>query len=825
MEQFPHLKFIQKVTGLPRLFGGGHPNEKSEQNKQDRQGHSNYLSDKTARIKEGWTNVVSERENQSLAPLDIDVVPIFLQLNPSLLTYDFDLKCLGIEIISEEDEGYIIGASLDGLRSLEAKINEFISEKHGSGIVADLWEIVDGNRNEWKPQHILSKELYAKWDKINERDRYNLEVSIAFDKPLEKEPDPDPTKRGWKSKQLKYRQLLVERDERLMQRESDFIDYIAYYGEIKSGLIDLDDSFGCEVEISGKGLKDLVFNYPFVFEVSEKVEIGGIEEFSEERLTFEFDVISPDSDDPEVCVIDSGIMENHKYIAPAIKSANSKSYIDGNNSTADHVQGGGHGTKVCGAILYPYGVTNLPSPYQLPCFIRNLRVLNDDNKLNNNYPAELMRKIIAENEDCTIFNLSINETIPSKTKHMSSWAATIDSLIHEKNVLFIISAGNIYKDHIQSFLKHGRNYPDFLRAYSCRIANPAQSSFALTVGSINHAQFEDDIWESLGKENEISAFSRIGKGIWGHIKPDVVEFGGGLIVSKNGENLVRENEYTSPELCRSTLHGGSAFGKDCTGTSFAAPKVTHIVAQLKKLYPDEDVNLLRALVVQGARLPDDYFYNPTLESIRYFGYGIPSIDRVTRNTDQRITFYNTGKISAEEGNIYSLQIPDELLSQANEYDILIEVTLAYTAKVRRTRQKTKSYLSTWLDWITSKIDEPFNDFKEYALKEIDENKTSYDKDARGELKNFSWKIMYRSDYGEVQDINRNDSTIQKDWTIFKSYQLPKEIGFAIRAHKGWDRNNEEVPFALTVSIEVLNANVPIYELIRIENEIEIPIRV
>ncbi len=406
---------------------------------------------------------------------------------------------------------------------------------------------------------------------------------------------------------------------------------------------------------------------------------------------------------------------------------------------------------------------------------------------------------------------------------MSTWAATIDSLIHNKNVLFIISAGNIVKDAIKYYIKKGEDYPNYLMHPYSRIANPGQCSFALTVGSINHTEFEDDDWKSLGNSGEISAYSRIGSGIWGKIKPDVVEFGGGLIVSKNGDSLIKENEFTATELIRSTLNGGGAVGNDSTGTSFATPKVTHIVAELKKLYPDENINLLRALIIQGARLPNQHFLNPTEQSIKQFGYGLPSLERVTKNSEQRISFYNTGEIKAEEGNIYLLKFPEELSNQGDEYDILIEVTLAYTAKVRRTRQKTKSYLSTWLDWTTSKIDEPFNDFKEYVLKEIEKTENDYDNEARKLLDDYPWKIRERNNWGEVEEINRNNSTAQKDWAIIKSYRLPKELSIAVRAHKGWDKNMEEIPYALTVSVEVLNVNVPIYEVIRIENKIEIPV--
>lgn len=64
---------------------------------------------------------------------------------------------------------------------------------------------------------------------------------------------------------------------------------------------------------------------------------------------------------------------------------------------------------------------------------------------------------------------------------------------------------------------------------------------------------------------------------------------------------------------------------------------------------------------------------------------------------------------------------------------------------------------------------------------------------------------------------------KKDWSIIKSHDLPEEISFAVRAHKGWDKTEEEVPYSLVVSIEILNSNLEIYEAIRIENELEVEI--
>lgn len=817
MEQFPHLKFVQKVTGKPRLFGGGSAHPRTLENRNNRTAHSGKLQRWVTQNKSDWSKDSEIRREQKLAKLDENIVPVFIQINPDIINFEFELDQFGIEIISEEENGFILGASLDNFVSLEAKIRDFITAERGSGLIGDFWQIIHGNRNEWKPKHILSKGLFAQWNSIEDDQTYSVEVSIAFDKPMGNEP-VKKTGKLWE----KYQSKLVARDEALIERENHFEKFIQHYGEIKSGFAYLEDSFGCEVSISGKGLKDLVVNYPFVFEVSELLHVQGVEGNEVEITDLDIEILPPDNDAVEVGVIDSGIMEGHKLLSGAINSSKSRSYLADNTSTADQVGGGGHGTRVAGAILFPRGISKLNSPYRLPCYIRNLRVLDADCFLTNGYPAGLMEQIVNENEDCKIFNLSVSSSDPHSHKHMSSWAAIIDKLSHETGILFVISVGNIKPKLIRHFLNSGVDYPLYLNDDICRIADPSHSLFSLAVGSINHSTFEDVNWTSLGGEYNISGFSRKGNGIWGTIKPDVVEFGGGLVRSKNGLNLIKEHEAMATELIRSKLgFGGNAYGKDTVGTSFSAPKVSNIAATLKRLYPEEDGNLIRAFVAQGARLPNPFFHAPTNDAIKHFGYGVPSLKRVTKNTEHRITFYNTGKIAAEEAHLYSLHIPKELT--ANEYEILLEITLAYTAQVRRTRQKIKSYLSTWLDWTTAKMDEPFAQFRDFVFKEIDSVKPTYNKATRKAMKNFDWQIkgFVGDKSGNVDELSRTNTTLQKDWTILKSHELPKELSIAVRGHNGWDKKKNNVPYAITVSIEILGADIPIYQTIKAENEVAI----
>jgi hypothetical protein len=123
---------------------------------------------------------------------------------------------------------------------------------------------------------------------------------------------------------------------------------------------------------------------------------------------------------------------------------------------------------------------------------------------------------------------------------MSSWAAEIDALADEHDVLVIQSAGNILptgpvpypgvKDHLVA----GRTYPDYLVERAARVANPGQSLQALTVGSVAYDAFEQGAWRSFATAPAWpSAFSRSGPGIWDVIKPEVVEYGGDFIRTNN----------------------------------------------------------------------------------------------------------------------------------------------------------------------------------------------------------------------------------------------------------------------------------------------------
>ena len=245
-----------------------------------------------------------------------------------------------------------------------------------------------------------------------------------------------------------------------------------------------------------------------------------------------------------------------------------------------------------------------------------------------------------------------------------------------------------------------------------RVANPAQSLHALTVGSVAADVFEDANARSFAAgEHHPSGFSRAGYGEpWSVVKPEVVEIGGDLVYSKNPP---RSGSTSHPEvaieLLNSTMHGAPAYSKDGAGTSFAAPKVAHIAAHLQNLFPDASPLLYRALIVQSARWPVWTENEADRDKVlKLIGYGLPSLERATSNSETRVTLITPDAeiLPSKQLHLYTIRIPEELRSAALEAKIRIDVTLAYTALPRRTRARRTGYLETWLDWETSKLGEP-----------------------------------------------------------------------------------------------------------------------
>lgn len=849
MSGFPHLELKLKLQNTFVADGRGPKNsEQTQENLKKRNEHADNLDDQREKVDLFWNGYLIERKMKGFPDLpDENIIPVLLTVDQK--TFDIEsLKGFKIEIVSEEEDGIIIGAAADNFKSLREKIDQFKNEKRGGGGIAKLWSIDTGIR--WKTEQILSQELSNKWDKIDDKKIYQVDLSIACyvkmpDKPSRAKGDSDERFDYKMSKWHEKLDIAIQEQENIaLKRQTEFESFIEGYNanilssyvEVKDKFASFSDSFSCRIEINGQGLKDLVLSYQYLFDVSEVEEL----ELLSSNQEFEFEIsdlelLPPDDNAPKICIIDSGIQENHKLLESAIEKGSSYNFIEQNTNTGDEVHNGGHGTKVAGAALYPVEIPK-KGTLKLPFWIQNAKILNSQNSLPSTFPPPVLMEKIVEKycKGTKIFNLSVNELSPCKTTHMSVWAAQIDKLSYEKDILFIISTGNInpkvhsispFIPSLEKYISSGDSYPDYLFKNLSRISNPSQSSFALTVGSVCLNEYEDTDTKSFGKRNELSAFTKTGFGLWGMIKPDVVEYGGDFVREKLGKYpIIKENLKTSPELVKSTLHGGKGSGRDAVGTSFAAPKVASIAAAVQSILPNDSALMFRALVVHSARHPNGIFKKTELNHLRAFGYGIPDVVRATGNDQKRVTLIASNKILLNQAHIYTIEIPSELRRPGDDYEVLIEITLSYYALPRLTRKTTRSYLSKRLEWETSKFNEGFDIFKNRIIKTMAEE-SEEENTIKGEAdRGIPWVIDKRKSWGKVKGVSRNDNTIQKDWALLRSNQLPNELSLAVVGKKGWDKNTDEkIPYAINVSLEFIEADITVYEKIKISNEANVEI--
>ncbi|MEA5598769.1 S8 family peptidase [Rivularia sp. UHCC 0363] len=848
----PHieLRLTTKGSAVP-VRGGGKPNPRTTANTNNRQGHGKRLKNSIDSLIYDWQDIKEKREEEGKPSLPENAIPIILQVDPTAFDAE-DLRKYGIEVIAELEEGYIVGASVEDneFSSLQKKIEQFIKAEKGGGKVPEIWEIIDGRR---RPEYIVSPELWNQWDEIKDEILFVVDVGISCigtkslfsDHPKQKDNESDDNFATRVNNWINKRDITYQQwDDIKSEREDEFTNFVqAYNGENLSSFIDgettkyaeLPDSFSCRIKISGKGLKDLVFNFPYIFDVSEPDEFAEILPKSSlsDADSPSFQLEPPEPNAPKVCNIDSGIQERHTLLRPAIDSPNSKSWVPGEISkTSDYVSNGGHGTRVAGAILYPRTIPRSGSQKAI-CWIQNARVLDANCQLPKSlFPPNLLADIVSYyiGTGTKLFNHSIAGSVPCRKQYMSAWAATIDNLTWQNDILFIVAAGNLPLDtrtgltrlSVKEHLATNRIHPDYLLEDSCRIANPAQSFQALTVGSIASCDRHVPPYSSISKKDQPSAFSCSGLGIWETIKPEVVEYGGDLVRDEGVPPNITSPKEVCPELVRSTLRGGPAIASDNVGTSFAAPKVTHILALIAAEFPNENSLLYRALIVQSARWLEWAFSENINKKdvLRLIGYGLPDVNRALGNSPNRITLITQEErqIKARQAHVFQVKLPEELLSQGEEIEILVEVTLSYKAQPRRTRRNRRKYLSTWLDWDCSKKGEDPDSFLARILEEYD----APDDAEKGEG-SFKWELGKQNNHGKIKEVSRSAGTIQKDWTVVKSFQLREAFCIAVVGHQGWNNDPDaQAPYSLVVSFEALKSNIPIYTTF-VEAQVELQI--
>ncbi len=383
--EFEHLPLLLRYRDRAKLRGGGSLSPQTVANRNARAAHSASLGGAANTLTANWRAHDASRQEQDLPVLPAGK-PILVKVDPGL---DIDVLHgkFEFEIVAEQEEGYVLVASEDiDLTAFTQMVTAFAAQIHGSATIASVHKLYDDPNQADRVQRVLSEGLFQLWPNIPGDREFVVDVSVACIGTKEIPDEPNRGKRDsdadWAKKQADWARLRAEAYEAWEQlcedRQTELIAFVRGYDAVVMEMTHdggpaiavLPDSFSVRLRIRGIGLKDLILNYPYIFEIVEPEDIALPQYASEDGAApLKAPEPRPPSDEaPAVCVIDSGIQEAHVLLAPAIDTTTSRCFLPGTAPTdiADYVRPGGHGTRVAGAVLY--GET-VPSDGQPPASV------------------------------------------------------------------------------------------------------------------------------------------------------------------------------------------------------------------------------------------------------------------------------------------------------------------------------------------------------------------------------------------------------------------------------------------------------------------------
>lgn len=410
-------------------------------------------------------------------------------------------------------------------------------------------------------------------------------------------------------------------------------------------------------------------------------------------------------DAPVIGVLDSGV-NDHPLLNGLVVARHLGEGI------VDAADVWGHGTSVAGTALFGDLRDAIPVGALEPVGrLAVAKVVGDNGRFPDRrtvpHVMDTAIRTLHADTGCRLFVMSLGDTNANLPQgRVGPWAATLDALARELDVLIIVSAGN--RARPRPFMAATSEelvtvYPTYLLEPENRLAEPAGAANVMTVGAVaggtgldaRHAQ-DANVRPITQEWGEPSPFTRVGPGAGGVRKPDVVDLGGTAVFDVPSISLTGAPHLPAAGVI--TLHHRytEQFLTAAGGTSFAAPLLVHKAARLLRRMPNASANLLRALLVGAARSPDAFERRlvtmTTAERVRIGGNGVVDPIRAAYSDDHRVVLYAEDALEMDQFAVYRLPIPPEFRTGG---DRTIRISLAYDPPVRRTRN---DYLGTKMDF-------------------------------------------------------------------------------------------------------------------------------
>lgn len=397
-------------------------------------------------------------------------------------------------------------------------------------------------------------------------------------------------------------------------------------------------------------------------------------------------------DAPLIGIIDSGV-NDHPFIDDVLVGAIG---VPARLGSADDF---GHGTRVGGVAVFGDLRSQLDgNPLFRSARLCSAKVVNDRGRFDDRrlVPSQMREAVTTLNGDfgCRLFVIALADVnrVYDGGK-VGAWAATLDELARELDVVIVVSSGNRAPRSGTRLDQAVTEYPSYLMEAANRLFEPAGAINVITVGALAHGNGLDaDLAEFVAVQpiteaGEPSPFTRIGPGVEGSIKPDFIDLGGTMVVDPYVQRLRDGREVASAGLL--TLHHQPVdhLITSGSGTSYAAPIVAFKAAQLLARFPEASANLVRALLATSAAVPaitaqrlaplgDD-----AIRSI--CGYGQIDLEHASFSDDSRVVLYADDELAMDHLAIYELPVPQ--LFQTTNGRRSIKVSLAFDPPVRHSR--------------------------------------------------------------------------------------------------------------------------------------------
>jgi hypothetical protein len=177
------------------------------------------------------------------------------------------------------------------------------------------------------------------------------------------------------------------------------------------------------------------------------------------------------------------------------------------------------------------------------------------------------------------------------------------------------------------------------------------------------------------------------------IKPELVEEGGTPLFHNGGDFEMLEGKILV--LNHNYISDGRLFTVDY-GTSFSAPKVAHYLARLYNKFPHASPNLIKALLLSSAEIPNnrpapldnikfrsDTSTTDLMNLLNIYGYGKPNFERAVTSNGNDILLVAENRIKPDDIQLYYVYLPEEFINTIGDREI--SVTLTYNPPINRNR--------------------------------------------------------------------------------------------------------------------------------------------